>query len=273
MESISVSGLGEGTPQSGWGGIRASGSIFENFRLLDLPAHSQYCDLIIPSSNMRTVVKSNINELSRTMCQRKNMKVHFIAASALVCTLSFLTPVNAEENEIQVPPGYELQTLPGLDGRVLRPKGWYFKYEGTENSIIYRITKEDPERGYMTGFAITVAPSVFSLTKKKPSEYAQGVLAGYEREKVISRDEVRKYPSGQGEVEQRGYVVEQVIKYQDKEVLCRVGVSTIAIDNIDLLAVIVFGAPITEWSDNEEIYRTVCREIMLVGPNLGEKEE
>lgn len=187
-----------------------------------------------------------------------------------LATLLHTTIASATDFSLTPPAGYEVQRLPGLNGEILKPMGWYFTSNGTKNSIIYRLTREDPTHGYLTGFTITVAPSVYKITNKKPSEYAQVVMSDYAKKTLISTDDARTFSSGQGEAQLLGCIVDEKISYMGKEVMCRVGVTTMAIDDIDLLAVIIFGTPVQDWKANEKIYRTVCERIILVGTNPGE---
>jgi hypothetical protein len=166
--------------------------------------------------------------------------------------------------------GYEKVRLPGMDGVILKPKGWFFSHHGTSNSYIYKITKENPTNDFLTGFTITVAPNVSKVTRTAPSEYAKTVLTNYPNLQVISKSDGCSYSSGQGTVQQQEWVVDQKVQVHGTNLVCRVGVSTMAIDNIDLLVVIVFGTPREEWDANRPIYDTVCQKVCILGPHPGE---
>ena len=189
----------------------------------------------------------------------------------LTVPLFFASCSTTVETDIPVPEGYEVVHLPGLDGAILKPKGWYFYHYGTQNSYIYLITKEDCRKTnkFLTGFTITVAPEVSKVTHQKPSEYANTVVRDYPKLEIISKESECTYDSGQGPVEQQEWIVDQQVNAFGSNIVCRVGIKTMAADRIDLLGVIVFGTPRNEWETNRLIYDTVCQKIRFLGSHPG----
>ena len=174
------------------------------------------------------------------------------------------------EADIPVPEGYQIVRLPGVDGAILKPKGWHFHHYGMPNSYVYRITKEDSTKtnGFLTGFTITYVPAVSKLARQKPSEYASTVLQDYSKLQIVSKGSGCTYDSGQGPVDQQEWIVDQEVHAFGSNLVCRVGISTLAIDRIDLLVVVVFGTPQDEWTKNKVIRDTVCRKMRILGSHL-----
>ena len=178
------------------------------------------------------------------------------------------------ETASPAPEGFEVVHLPGIDGSILKPKGWYFQHFGDPNSpnrYHYQMTKEDASKqgGFVIGFTITVAAGVSKVTQQKPSEYAAIILRDYPKIEIISKGEVRTFPTGQGSLEQRAWIVDQEVPVGGTNTVCRVGITTAAVDQIDFLVVIVFGTPREEWIASQSIYETVCQKIRILGPNPG----
>ncbi len=191
--------------------------------------------------------------------------IFIIAASSLLVSC-FTTDIG-----IQVPKGYSLVHLAGLDGAILKPNGWHFYTGGTSNSVVYAITKEPvtATNGYLTGFRLQFIPAVSKITHVKPSEYANTVLADYPKLRVITKCLDCEYATGQGDVKQQEWIVDQTVNVSGSSVICRVGINTMAIDRLDLLVVLIYGTPKEEWGVNESIYQTVRKKIRILGSHPG----
>lgn len=56
------------------------------------------------------------------------------------------------DDAFPVPDGYVLQPLDPTDGKIARPKGWFYKSEGTASGWLWTISAEGPSKGiYETG--------------------------------------------------------------------------------------------------------------------------
>jgi hypothetical protein len=177
----------------------------------------------------------------------------FSLVMLLTMPFLFVSCATTADTDIPVPEGYEVVRLPIMDGAILKPKGWYFRHFGTQNSYVYRITKEDSSEtnGFLTGFSITIAPEVSKVTHQKPSEYANTVLRDYPKLAIVSKGSGCTYDSGQGSAEQQEWIVDQRVNVFGSNIVCRVGITTMAVDRIDLLVVIVFGTPPERMGDKQ----------------------
>jgi len=73
--------------------------------------------------------------------------------------LPLVWPVDDSENDAHeettlVPEGFVLQSLDPLGGSILRPKDWHFSRSGSNQSIVWTISKEPLKPGYTTGVRI-----------------------------------------------------------------------------------------------------------------------
>lgn len=200
------------------------------------------------------------------------MKKHILIAlifTGLICSL-----------QAAIPAGYEEQTLEGLNGKILKPHGWFYtaKVVG-KSSLVYRITKEDSSKGeFLTGLTINVIPNVSKFKGMREEggdsqetgnldakSAANAYLSMYKRSaKELQRDE----PRNNNGFYQSGALFEKQMNLQGQAQLFKLGVTTFASVKDDLLIVMTFGTPAGDWETNKPIYETICSEIIIAGSDV-----
>ena len=68
-----------------------------------------------------------------------------------------------------IPAGYVLQHLDASDGKIAKPKDWFYHSSGTPSGLLYTFSAEDPSKNggnYETGFRIQLFVGVAKGTKR-----------------------------------------------------------------------------------------------------------
>ncbi len=165
-----------------------------------------------------------------------------------------------------VPPGFVEQRLPETDGRVWRPKDWFFTSQGTQSGWLWTVSKEDPITGpYRTGMRIQLLVGVASGAGKPPEIFARDFIQDKTRTSEVLR---------QCAIEDSGQFYRQCLEVLE-DIPPPVGPGKYRVlysvfwgKKMDMVVVSTFGAPPSTWSDVAPIADTMSR-IELIGPNFG----
>lgn len=187
------------------------------------------------------------------------LKVLLMSAVCIFCT-----PILATAEE--VPQGFVVQRLAETDGRVWRPKDWYFASEGTPSGWMWTISKEDPSTGpYRTGMRIQLLAGITSNGRKTPEVFAKDFI----QEKMGTSEVLRKCG-----IEDLGDFYRQCLEVLEefpKPIApgkYHVLYSVFWGKNLDMVVVSTFGAPASTWTEIAPVVDTMSK-IELIGPNLG----
>ena len=171
------------------------------------------------------------------------------------------------------PSGYEVVTVNGFDGRVLKPVGWHDRVWGTKSTLVIQLAKEDLNKGdgFVTGFTINVVFWVRENSSQEPEERADAFIEDYKRKSsLVSEDQVFIDTVFTGQPFRRhGIVVDETLESMGQRTDCRLGITTYASNALNMMIVMTFGCPRADWSTNWEIYRTICRDIVVIGKRFG----
>lgn len=139
--------------------------------------------------------------------------------------------------EIVVPPGFELQVLDTTQGRIAKPKGWFYSHSADKFSLSWILAKEDPKAGrYETGFRIQFVPNATDAAKLPLEQYVDRFIA--QRQQSA---EVKRLCSAQ----RVGQFLRRCL--ETIEGPHRILYSLFWSQELDALVVTIFGAPVAEW--------------------------
>jgi hypothetical protein len=103
----------------------------------------------------------------------KKLSVLLITATCCVVVVAVLA-------QGKPPPGFVEQTLEPTGGKINKPKGWFYtETHAQENGgarLMWTLAKEDPRKGYETGFRIQYFLNVQEATGKTPQEFVASFL-------------------------------------------------------------------------------------------------
>jgi hypothetical protein len=82
----------------------------------------------------------------------------------------------ARDNQgLVVPEGYVLQVLGATDGRIARPKDWFYTNHGTPSGWLWTFSAEEPKAGeYETGLRIQMFMQVEEKLKRSRESFLRG---------------------------------------------------------------------------------------------------
>lgn len=184
----------------------------------------------------------------------------------LLAGLLFSTPFCTAGDSFPIPDGYVLQTLDPTDGKIARPRDWYYKSEGTPSGWLWTLSEEDPSKGaYQTGLRMQLLVGVEKKTKKSRYIFAQKFLEN----KRASTDVVNECPeTDQGQFRRRCIEVIENVKGTDGDNTYHILYSVLWGNTLDMVVVTTFGAPQDKWEAVRKVSE-VMSAIELIGPNFG----
>jgi hypothetical protein len=162
--------------------------------------------------------------------------------------------------EIVVPPGFELQKLDTTQGRIAKPKGWFYSHAADKFSLRWTIAREDPNAGpYQTGFRIQFVPDATKAAKVPPERFVENFIA----QKLQSADVKRQCPAVK---------VGQFLRrcLETVEGPHRILYSLFWSQELDAIVVTIFGAPVAEWEKARHIADRM-NEFELLGADFWKK--
>lgn len=182
------------------------------------------------------------------------------------CLCLFALSCHAEA-DFPVPEGYVLQRLEATDGRIAKPKDWFYSSGGTPSGWLWTFSEEDPSKGgYETGLRIQLLVGIKKKTGQSPEAFAQNIL----RQKKASTKVVKECPIDYSQEDFMRQCLEVIEDIQRPK-----GMTTYHIlysvfwgKKLDMVVVNTFGAPEEKWQSVIPISDVMSR-VVLIGPNLG----
>jgi hypothetical protein len=172
---------------------------------------------------------------------------------------------------IKVPEGYVLQVLTATDGRIAKPKDWYYTNSGTPSGWMWTFAAEDPQKNggwYETGLRIQMIMKVTELTKKTRETFAAEFIEQKRKSiKVFSECPV----SDLGHFKRRCIEVLESIPTPSGPKTFHILYSVTWLKEMDIVAVSTFGAPESKWNSVADISK-VMSEFIIIGSNPGNKD-
>jgi hypothetical protein len=167
-----------------------------------------------------------------------------------------------EQKRPEPPKWFKWQELKEIQGAVLLPDGWHFNKVSNEDTLAYRVTKEDlkKEKVFLTGFTINVTRNVKTKTNLTAPDYAVYFVDNYTKGAEIV-DEPKM--SEAGELKRVTCQVIKKLPDVDKEKLFRLRVTTLANPKTDTLYILIFGAPKDQWEQAYKIGEKLFNPILL----------
>ena len=209
---------------------------------------------------------------------KKYLLLIFLLIFCASCSKSVTTEHSGKSvnNKLSARPGYVVQELEFLGGAILKPEGWHYCPHYEQGTLAFMISKEDCAGGpaFATGMTINVVPGVKTKSGATPSEYAGYFMA--EKAKVAEvllseKPQDITMPDMTGKFIRNGLLVMEEKYNNGKKVLFQIGYTLFAHDEADLLVIMIFGTPASEWGDNYETYKTMTDEITLFDKDVLER--
>lgn len=182
---------------------------------------------------------------------------------ACLCLINFACYA---EDDFTVPEGYVLQRLEATDGRIARPKDWFYTNGGTPSGWVWTFSKEDPSKGgYETGFRIQLLVGIKEKTGQSPEAFAQNFLL----KKKLSAKVIKDCPTDtQDDFMRQCLEVIEDIQRPKGMTTYHILYSVFWGRKLDMVVVNTLGAPEEEWQSIIPI-NDVMSHVVLIGPNLG----
>jgi len=177
-----------------------------------------------------------------------------------IALLALLLIAGTCRADVVVPPGYELQKLDTTQGKIAKPKGWFYSHSADKFSLTWTLAKEDPKAGpYQTGFRIQFVPDATKAAKVPPDAFVERYIA----QKQQTVDVKRQCPAVKvGQFMRR--CLETI------EGPHRILYSLFWSRELDALVVTIFGAPSGEWEQARHIADQM-NEFELLGEDFWKK--
>lgn len=193
------------------------------------------------------------------------LRYTYMRALLSVC-LIFSSLVSHAEEGFPIPDGYVLQRLDPTDGRIAKPKGWFYASSGTPSGWLWTLSAEDPSKGgYETGLRIQLLVGVEKATKNSTEIFAQNFL----QQKRNSTKVVNECPAiGQGQFMRQCIEVIEHIQRSEGLVPFHILYSVFWGKKLDMVVVNTFGAPDEKWQSVAEASKVMAK-AEIIGPNFG----
>jgi len=79
--------------------------------------------------------------------------------------------------ELEVPPGFVVQILEPIGGKIARPKEWFYSEQHQPSTLRWTLSKEDPALGpYETGMRVQLFIGVEKGTGKTPRQFVSDIV-------------------------------------------------------------------------------------------------
>ncbi len=153
------------------------------------------------------------------------------------------------------PAGYSWQECTAMKASFLKPDGWFFKEEKKGDTTACFITKEEiiGEKGeFQTGLSVNAITHLSQKSKLKPTEYAKEFLS-LKTDKIIKSSELLPWAVGQI----KGYHLLKKIHYPGYPEAINMHMIVLGNDETDVLYIIFFESPVSEWDKNIPVGKTM----------------
>lgn len=182
---------------------------------------------------------------------------------ALLCFSTF--PCHAEES-FPIPEAYVLQRLDPTDGRIAKPKEWFYSSKGTPSGWMWTLSAENPSTGsYETGLRIQMLVGVEKSTQRSTEAFAQNFL----QQKRVSTKVLRDCPASDlGLFKRQCLEVIENIQRPEGSRSFHILYSVFWGNRLDMVVVNTFGAPEEKWEAVRSISDVMAR-VELIGPDFG----
>lgn len=159
------------------------------------------------------------------------------------------------DEETFVPDGFVLQPLAPFGGSILRPKDWHFNQGNSNKSIIWTISKEPLEDGYITGVRIQLIGGIEKSTGSTPEKVVQSFIDSKKKGfKVLSEREETQ----QGEFTRVGLETEEPQPGKKDGKPFRILYSCFWSNENDMAAIIISGTTTDLWEEHRETFDTMA---------------
>jgi len=163
----------------------------------------------------------------------------------------------AENTEIEIPEGYELQMLEPLGGKIAKPKGWFCYGGMTESGCMWVISKEKTNQGeYDTGLRIQGEWKIKERIGKTAEASANNFLDLKKRQTVVVRE---CETTSVSPFLRRCVEVEEDVERGKSKRKFHVVYSALWSNDMDMVVITTFGAPVEEWCTARDISEVMAR--------------
>ena len=171
-----------------------------------------------------------------------------------------------DKNSVTVPDGFELQTLDVTKGSVFKPKGWFYGFTTTQQSMVWTISKEPPASGgYKTGLRIILFPAVSKIMKESPEELGRSLIAHIEKGGKVLRKCSPEQAAGFNLCVCRE--MKEVLTVSGEKGDYHVLYTTSWSNEQDMVAGVIFGTPYDEWDKYQDLYAQM-KNVTLIGEDF-----
>lgn len=173
------------------------------------------------------------------------------------------------EEDFPIPDGYVLQRLDPTDGRIAKPKDWFYTSQGTQSGWLWTFSVEDPSKGgYETGLRIQLLVGIERATKRSTETFAQNFL----QQKRSAAKVVSECPAiDQGKFWRQCIEVVEHIRRPEGLVPFHILYSVFWGKKLDMVVVNTFGAPEGKWQSVAEASKVMAK-AEVIGPNFGKQQ-
>jgi hypothetical protein len=177
-------------------------------------------------------------------------------------------PATAVDSDgVTVPEGYVLQVLGATDGRIARPKDWFYANRATPGGWVWTFSAEDPGKGagFETGLTLQMFVGVEENTRQPREAFARKFIEQKRQSaQVLRQCPVEEFP------EFRRQCIEVLEDLHSGTGAKRFHIlySMMWLKNMDVVALSTFGAPEDKWDAVAPVTQ-VMSEFVLIGQSPG----
>lgn len=184
----------------------------------------------------------------------------------LIALLYFSAFACHSEENFPIPEGYVLQHLDPTDGKIAKPRDWFYASKGTPSGWMWTLSAEDSSNGvYETGLRIQMLVAVEKTTKRTTEDFAKNFL----QQKRNSTKVLSDCPaSDQGQFKRQCLEVIENIQRPEGVRAYHILYSVFWGKNLDMVVVNTFGAPEEKWEAVRPV-SDVMAHVEVIGPNFG----
>lgn len=170
-------------------------------------------------------------------------------------SLAVISPVRGAPH---APKGFHWQRLEAIRASVLSPDGWHFHPEDSDGKLAYFITRDrfDGTGEFKTGLSLNCLREVSKKAKLRPSAYIDAFTS--EMNALYSIIDPKTNTAGPTKLIWFG-----LISPKDGSVSSRMTNFLIANDTTDTVYVIVFEAPLAQWTKAYESGYVMLKNILI----------
>jgi hypothetical protein len=164
--------------------------------------------------------------------------------------------------ELEVPPGFVVQILEPIGGKIARPKEWFYSEQHQPPTFRWTLSKEDPALGpYETGMRVQLFIGVEKGTGKTPRQFVSDIVKSRTAAgRVLSECP----PENQGLFTRVCLETEERLPAMGPR-LFRVQYSLFWGNESDMVCVVIAGTPADQWEQYRSTF-DVMRAFDLIDP-------